>query len=434
MKVEQKKLKNSIVELTIEEDAKKVAKFRNKAIENLRTNANIKGFRKGADIPEEVLVKNYGEEQIASMTIEFALDKIYGEALRKTGIVPVAQAVVKEVVSQSPLKVIMHIEVLPEVKINDDYKKIKLKKQKVSVTKEEVEGALEDIQNRFAKFEEVNEKDYKVQMWDKVKINTDGYDKDGKLMDTTTMKDFELTLGSNMLVPGFEEAIAGHIVWKEFEEDITFPKDYHNSDFANKKVKFKIKINSASKTIKPEFTKEFIKELRWKDLDLEWFKKLVKEELLDVKNSNARLKEEEELIKELLKVSEFEIGPKLLENQVQKVFAEISENLAQSGAKADDYIKSLNLSKEDYLKKHVEPVAKKRLQWELLLTNLKDIKKVEVTDEEIKKEIETIISRFEAPDVVKRLKELYVPWNKYYEELVLRITFRNLIDSFFETK
>jgi hypothetical protein len=52
----------------------------------------------------------------------------------------------------------------------------------------------------------------------------------------------------------------------------------------------------------------------------------------------------------------------LLENQVQKVFAEISDNLAQSGAKVDDYIKSLNLSKEDYLKQHVEPVAKKRLE------------------------------------------------------------------------
>jgi FKBP-type peptidyl-prolyl cis-trans isomerase (trigger factor) len=46
MKVEQKKLKNSIIELIIEEDAKKIAKFRNKAIENLRDNADIKGFRK----------------------------------------------------------------------------------------------------------------------------------------------------------------------------------------------------------------------------------------------------------------------------------------------------------------------------------------------------------------------------------------------------
>ena len=432
MKVEQKKLKNSIIELTIEEDAKKIAKFRTKAISNIRAKADIKGFRKGAEIPEEIIVKHFWEAHINALTVEFALDKLYGEALRKTGLIPVAQAEIQKIESNVPLKVIINIEVLPEVKISEDYKKIKLKKQKVSVKKEEVEAALEEIQTKFAKFEEVSDKKYKVQMWDKVKINTDGYDKDGKLMDSTTMKDFELTLGSNMLVPGFEESIVWHIVWEEFEEDVTFPKDYHNTDFAGKKTKFKITINSVSKTVKPEFTKEFIKDLRWKDLDLEGFKKLVEEEILDTKISNSRMKEEEELIWELLKVSEFEIGPKLLENQVQKVFKEISENLAQSWAKVGDYIKSLNLSEEEYLDKHVAPIAKKRLEGELILTNLKDIKKIEVSQEEIDKEIKTMIARFEAPDVIKRLKELYVPWNKYYEELILRITFRKLIDSFFE--
>ncbi len=432
MKVEHKKLKNSIIELVIEEEASKIAKFRNKAIASLRERADIKGFRKGAEIPEEVLIKNFWEEQINSMTVEFALDKLYTEALRKTNLVPVAQAVIKKVESNIPLKVIIEIEVLPEVKISDEYKKIKLKKAKVSVEEKEVETALEDIQNRFAKFEEVTKKDYVVKIWDKVKINTDWYNKEGKLMDTTTMKDFELILGSNMLVPGFEEAIAWHKIWEEFGENITFPKDYHNPDFAWKQVKFKIIINSVFETIKPEFTKKFIKELRWKDLDLEWFKKLVKQEILETKQANARMKEEEELIEKLLKISDFEIWPKLLENQVQKVFAEISENLAGSWAKVDDYIKSLNLSQEEYLEQHVSPIAKKRLQWELILTNLKDIVKIEVTKEEIEKEIEKIIAKFDAPDVIKRLKELYIEGNKYYEELILRITFRKLIDSFFE--
>gem|GEM_PF-3125621 len=98
------------------------------------------------------------------MTVEFALDKLYTEALRKTNLVPVAQAVIKKVESNIPLKVIIEIEVLPEVKISDEYKKIKLKKAKVSVEEKEVETALEDIQNRFAKFEEVTKKDYVVKI------------------------------------------------------------------------------------------------------------------------------------------------------------------------------------------------------------------------------------------------------------------------------
>jgi ABC-type ATPase with predicted acetyltransferase domain len=52
----------------------------------------------------------------------------------------------------------------------------------------------------------------------------------------------------------------------------------------------------------------------------------------------------------------------------------------------------------------------------------------------MKTEVEKILARFESSDVLARLKELYVPGNRYYEELRRRLAFRNLIDSFFTTK
>ncbi len=433
MKVESKKKDNSILEVIIEEDAKNIAKYRNKVLEDIRKNANIKWFRKWSVIPEEVLIKNFWEEQIAQMTVEKALDTLYAKALTKLGIIPVSQWVIKEVVSQSPLKVILDVEVLPEVEIDDAYKKIKLKKKNIKVTAKEVEEALDEIKRKFTTFEKVEDKDYKAKMWDKVKIDTDWYDDKWNLLETTSMRNFELILWSNILVPGFEEKIAGHKIWEEFEEMITFPKDYHNKDFAGKKIKFKIKINEIEQAKQPEFTKEFIKKLRWKDLDLEWFKKLIKEEIKDVKETNARIEQEEKLIDELLKVSKLDIWPSLLANQVEKVFAEVKENLAQTWAKIEDYVKSLNLSIEDYKEKHIKPIALKRLQWELILKKLRDIKKdIEVTNEEMQEEIKKIISKFENSDVVKRLKELYVEWTKYWDELKLKLHFTKIIDSFFE--
>jgi trigger factor len=385
-------------------------------------------------IPEEVLVKNFWEDQIAQMTVEKALDSLYAKALTKANIIPVAQWIIKEVISQSPLKVVLHVEVLPEVEIDEKaLKNIKLKKKSIKVTQKEVEAALEDIKRKFTKFENVDDKNYKAKMWDKVKIDTDWYDDKGNLLDTTSMRNFELVLGSNILVPGFEEKIAWHKIDEEFEEDISFPKDYHNKDFAWKTIRFKIKINEIQKAVQPEFTKEFIKDLRWKDLDLEGFKKLIKEEIKDVKESNARIEEEEKLIDELEKVSKLEIWPNLLLNQIEKVFAEVKENLAQTGAKMEDYVKSLGLTIEEYKEKHIKPIALKRLKWELILKKLKDIKKdIEVKKEEIEEEIEKIIKKFENSDVVKRLKELYVEWTKYYEELKLKLHFKKIIDSFFE--
>jgi FKBP-type peptidyl-prolyl cis-trans isomerase (trigger factor) len=74
MKVEKKMLPQSIVELTIEESAANVAKFRKQVIASASKNADIKGFRKGVTIPEDVIVRQFGEDVILQMTVEKAIE------------------------------------------------------------------------------------------------------------------------------------------------------------------------------------------------------------------------------------------------------------------------------------------------------------------------------------------------------------------------
>lgn len=430
MKIEKKLLPKSIVELVVEMDTKEVAKHRNKAISYMEQNADIKGFRKWSKIPESVIVKNYWEEHISKVTIDFAIDTMYRDALKKEKIMPVAQAEIKEIISESPLKIKIHIEVFPEIEIDNKYKKIKLKKSKISVTAAEVKAALEDIETRFTKFEEAS-KATKAKMWDRVTIDTDGYEWE-KMLESTSMRDYPIVLWTNILVPWFEEDIVWAKTWDKLDLDVVFPKDYHNADFAGKKTKFKVTVKKLEKAVKPEFTKEFIEQLRGKKLDLDWFKKLIKEEIKETKEANARIEEESKLIDELLKVTKMDIPESMIKNQIEKVFSEIKENITKDGIKVNDYLESLKMSEEDYKEKNVKPIALKRLNWELILHKLNELEKVEVTDKELNKEIETILSRFESEDVLKRLKELYVPGNKYYEELRQRTAYRKLIDSFFE--
>lgn len=430
MKIESKKLPGSIVELTLEDEASHIAHHRKHVIEYLRKNADIKGFRKWASIPEAIIVQKYGEEKIAAMIVEDAIDHMFKEAMRQENLVPVAQAEITEVISQSPIIVKMKVEVFPEIEIKDEYKKIKLKKTIVEVTDKEVEQTLSEIQTRFTRFEACADTE-KCAMWDKVHIDTEGFDKNGVFLENTNMQDYPLILGSNMLVPGFEEKIAGASVGEELELDIVFPADYHNSGFASKETKFKVKINKIEKATKPEFTPEFIKQLRGKDLDLEGFKNLIKQELLDVKESNARLEDETKLIEELMKISTLDIWAKMIENQVNKVFEEIKHDIAQSWAKASDYIASLGMDEHTYKEKNVLPVAMKRLQWELLLYKLNELEKVELTSEELNEEIKKVFERFESEDVIARLKELYKEGTKYYEELRQRMIYKKIVDGFF---
>ena len=130
------------------------------------------------------------------------------------------------------------------------------------------------------------------------------------------------------------------------------------------------------------------------------------------------------------------LGYGVLKNQVEKVFAEIKENITKDWMKVADYLESLKMDEEQYKEVNVKPVATKRLQWELILHKLSELEKIEVSEEDLKKEIDEIIAKFWSEDVVKRLKELYIPGTKYYEELRQRVWYRKLIDSFFteETK
>lgn len=432
MKIEKKILEKSIIELIIEDDAKNIAKSRKAALAYLEKNAEIKGFRKGSKIPEAIIVRQYGEEYIANLTVEFGIDVLYKAALRQEKLVPIAQAEIKEVISQSPLKIKLQIEVFPEIIIDKKYRDITLEKKSVKVTTAEVKAALTEIETKFTKFEEVSDKKTKIKMGDRVTIDTQGFENGTELV-STAMKDYPIVLGSNILVPGFEEQMVGAKIGDNLDLDVVFPEDYHNADFKGKKTIFKVEIKKLEKSVKPEFTDEFIEQLRGKKLDLEGFKALIKSEITETKDANLRMEQEQQLIERLLKVTKLELGENMISQKIDQVFLEIKQNLSEQSVKMPDYLESLKLSEEAYKQQHVKESAIKRLQGELILHKLADMEKLEVSDTIMKKEIELILAKFGSEDVLKRLKELYIPGTKYYEELKQRMKYKKLIDSFFVT-
>lgn len=151
---------------------------------------------------------------------------------------------------------------------------------------------------------------------------------------------------------------------------MTFPKDYHNADFAGKKTLFKVTAKKIEAAHKPEFTPEFIEGLRGTQMELPEFKKLIKAELLETKQANDGMEREMKLIEELLKHTTMELGEKLISQQTDQVFEEVKQNITKDGIKLEDYLSSLGLSTPEYKKQHVEPTAIKRLQGELILNEL----------------------------------------------------------------
>lgn len=442
MQSSSKKLNAYTVELTIKENVKEFEKARAEAIDYIRQHASVKGFRKGANIPEEVIMKEYGEGAIIERAVNGLLDKVYAKALEKEGIIPVSGGSVKEVVSTSPFEIVLEVEILPEVTIDEKkMKKIKHKKTVVTADESEVESTIHEIEKRFIHFHDAGSHGddgfdasaVAIELGDRVTIDTQGFDKQGGIeIPETKVSAFPLVVGSGSFIPGFEEKLIGKKVGEVIEFDITFPADYHSEEFKNRKVFFMTTIFRIEKAHKPTWDEKFIEGLRGVKTDFEGFKKLLRDEIQSEKEYRARAKDEETLLNDLIEISTLELGPSIVAEEINRIWSEQKSNIESQGYAIKDYLAHAKQTEESYKESVLREEAVRRIKAELILKTLRTTLAIEATEDEIKAEIEKVIAQYSSEQVVARLREKLVAGDTYYEDIKNRIAYRKVVDTFFE--
>ena len=153
-----------------------MSKYRTKACAKLSEHANIKGFRKGTEISEDILVSHFGEEMIQHHMLEEALETLYRKALKKADVLPVDHGSIKEIKSYSPLELTMTVEVYPDIKIDQKkVKKISVKTTPVSVSAEEIQAEIDTVAEQHVSW--TPRKTSAIKSGDRVLIDAQGYDK-----------------------------------------------------------------------------------------------------------------------------------------------------------------------------------------------------------------------------------------------------------------
>ena len=143
-------------------------------------------------------------------------------------------------------------EVYPEFTLKK-FSAIKYKKPIATLKDSDVDKSILQMQKRFGNLEKVEEAASDGLF---VKIDFEGYLND-ELFEGGAAKDYLIEIGSNNMIPGFEEGLIGLKANEEKELNLSFPDDYHAEDLKGKKVMFKIKINEVLKTSLPELNKDF---------------------------------------------------------------------------------------------------------------------------------------------------------------------------------
>ena len=234
------KKENNKLTFQVETDAAEFESAVQGAYLKSKSSINIPGFRKGK-APRAVVEGMYGAEvfyqdaldELAPKAFEFGAK---AEELRMVGAPAIADV---QVTDERTAAFTFEVTLYPEVTLGE-YKGLSAEKEAVSVSDEDVDKEIEQKRKQNARLISVDDRE--AQMGDTVNIDFDGY-LNGERFDGGKAEGYDLQLGSNSFVPGFEEQVAGMKIGEEKDLDITFPEQYV-ADLAGKAVVFKVKLNS----------------------------------------------------------------------------------------------------------------------------------------------------------------------------------------------
>ncbi len=395
-----KKEKNKAV-FTVEVGQDKFEEAIQKAYTKNKKRFSIPGFRKGR-VPRKIIEMNYGEGIFFEDAINILLPEVYEGALDELKLDPVdnPEIDIDDLSRENPIKIKFEVDVKPEPKLND-YSKLEAEIEAYEVTDEDIDrsvnSALEansrmvSVEDRAAKLEDITNIDFNGKL-------------DGVEFEGGKAEGYELTLGSNTFIPGFEEQIVGKNIGEEFDVNVTFPEDYNEESLKGKDVVFEVKLNSIQEKVLPELDDEFVKDVSEFDT-LEEYKNNIKEDLEKQNADREKIEKENKAIEALIDVMEVEIPESMINNEVERQFEDFLYRIQGMGLDKDQYFTLTNSTEED-TKNELKPNAEKKVQSDLALEAFIEAEKIEATEEEIEEELNVLAEQYDTKNKEKFIKNM----------------------------
>ncbi|MDO8264769.1 MAG: trigger factor [Candidatus Parcubacteria bacterium] len=389
MKVEIKKLPKSKMELQIEVEGEEIKEAREHVLAHLGASAKISGFREGK-APKEIIEGKISEEALKSETIEEAIRDTYIKALSENKIESLGQPEIEILKTpdfnnpEAVLKYKAKIAILPEI-VLPDYKKIakEIKRNVLKVEEKEIEKSLGWLAKTRAKY---TLKNAPAKKGDFIEIEF------GEKEGTEKNKD-AFILGEGNLIPGLEDGLINMAAGQEKEISVSFPENHYRKDLIGKKVDFLVKMISVQNVELPEINDEFAKSLGKFENVLE-LKESVSNGIMEEKEINESERVRHEIIEKIGKEAKIEVPDVLIESEKKQIINELKATIGQKmGITFEDYLKTIKKTEEELLLAFT-PEAEKRALASLVLRELGRAENVEVSDEEVKEEINIILKQY----------------------------------------
>lgn len=376
--------------LTVTVPAEKVDKAIDQAFKKVVKQINVPGFRKG-NVPRPIFEQRFGVEALYQDAVDILLPEAYGEAIDETGIKPVDQPEINvtSIEKGSEMTFEANVVVEPEVQLGD-YKGLEIEKQNVELTDEELQESIDHQLGHLA--EMVVKEDGAIENGDTVNIDFDGY-VDGEQFEGGQAEGYDLEIGSGSFIPGFEEQLVGVKTGEEKDVNVTFPEEYHAEELAGKEATFKTKVNEIKFKDVPELTDEIANELDAEANTVDEFKENLRKRLTEQKETDAENNQKEEAISKASNNATIDVPEAMINTELDRMVQEFGQRMQQQGLNLETYFQ-ISGQDESQLREQMKDDAEERVKTNLTLTAIADAEEIEVSDDDIDKELEKMSGQF----------------------------------------
>lgn len=346
------------------------------------SSASIKGFRPGK-VPMREIKRRFGSGIRQEVSGELIQAK-YFEAVQQESLKPAGMPNFEDMVSESgkDLEFVAVFEVYPDI-TPPDFSELSIERPVAIITDSDLENTIEMLRKQQMKYEEVKRK---AKLEDKLNLDFEGF-VDGETFDGSKGEGVDLILGSNTMIPGFEDGLKGIKSGEDSALNLAFPDTYHVEELAGKEVEFKVKVNSISKPVLPELDDELFTGYGVKEGGLEEFKSEIRNNMERELKSAIKNSLKTAVMDALLATPAAELPGALIDMEINRMRQEAIQQFGgQNAAKIDPSILPAEMFNAQ---------AERRVSLGLIMNEILQQESIEVDKDRVKESIEEMASSYE---------------------------------------
>ena len=381
-------------EITVEIPPDVVTAESESIVQKYQKLARVPGFRKGK-VPASIVRQRFADD-IKSEVVEALVPRYFREETRKQSLLPVSQPRVTDLHFHEgePLTFKAAFEILPDFKVAP-YDDIRIDKLDTTITDEDVERALTNLRDQHATYTAVEEPrpladgDFAVVGFKGTPKESE-QDADSKPVEVDEVM---VEIGGENTIPEFTENLRGAKADERRTFEVKYADDFSDKRLAGKTMDYEVNVKGIKTRSVPELNDDFAKELGSELNSLEELRNRLRENMTAEKTHEAEHRGKDQIVEELVKRNDFPVPDAMLDQQIDLRLERGLRALAAQGMRTED-MKRMDFPR---LRAGQHDAALREVKASLILEQIAGEEKVEVSDDELDRELDALAVQSKQP-------------------------------------